>query len=164
VADEVSVLVVDDSALMRNLITRMVEATPGLVVADRAMNGIFALQKIPRCNPDVIVLDLEMPEMSGVEFLRERKRLGIEIPVIILSSIARRGAETTMGSPGVGGQRFVKKPRARLRRTSGRSRINLRSCCWPTEAGIGSKRVVRLRSFQTSPNAVSREPSGASPF
>jgi len=102
VADEVSVLVVDDSALMRNLITRMVEATPGLVVADRAMNGIFALQKIPRCNPDVIVLDLEMPEMSGVEFLRERKRLGIEIPVIILSSIARRGAETTMEALALG--------------------------------------------------------------
>jgi two-component system chemotaxis response regulator CheB len=110
VSDEISVLVVDDSALMRNVITRMIEATPGLVVADRAMNGIFALQKIPRCNPDVIVLDLEMPEMNGVEFLRERKRLGIEIPVIILSSIARRGAETTMEALALGASDFIKKP------------------------------------------------------
>jgi len=46
VADEISVLIVDDSALMRNLISRMIEATPGLVVADRAMNGHFALQKL----------------------------------------------------------------------------------------------------------------------
>lgn len=109
-ADEISVLIVDDSALMRNLISRMVEATPGLVVAERAMNGSFALQKLPRCNPDVIVLDLEMPEMSGIEFLRERRRLGIEIPVIILSSIARRGAEITMEALSLGASDFIMKP------------------------------------------------------
>lgn len=109
-ADGIGVLIVDDSALMRNLIARMVEATPGLAVADRAMNGVFALQKIPRCNPDVIVLDLEMPEMNGVEFLRERKKLGIEIPVIILSSIARRGAEITMEALGLGASDFIMKP------------------------------------------------------
>jgi two-component system chemotaxis response regulator CheB len=61
VADEISVLIVDDSALMRNLIGHMVSDTPGLTVADKAMNGKFALDKIPRVNPDVIVLDLEMP-------------------------------------------------------------------------------------------------------
>ncbi len=78
--DPISVLVVDDSALMRNLISKIIEATPGLKVADKAMNGVFALQKIPRCDPDVIVLDIEMPEMNGIEFLKERKRLGLEIP------------------------------------------------------------------------------------
>ena len=108
--DAVSVLIVDDSALMRNLISRMVESTPGMVVAERAMNGIFALQKIPRCNPDVIVLDLEMPEMNGIEFLRERKRLGIDIPVVILSSIARRGAEITMEALSLGASDFIMKP------------------------------------------------------
>ncbi|MDR2500485.1 MAG: chemotaxis response regulator protein-glutamate methylesterase [Treponema sp.] len=110
VADEVSVLIVDDSALMRNLLSKMVEATPGLAVAERAMNGKFALQKIPRVNPDVIVLDLEMPEMNGVEFLKERKKLGITIPVIILSSIARRGAEITMEALALGASDFIQKP------------------------------------------------------
>ena len=57
-SDEIAVLIVDDSALMRNLIGRMVESTPGLVVAEKAMNGLFALQKIPRVAPDVICLDL----------------------------------------------------------------------------------------------------------
>lgn len=109
-SDAVSVLVVDDSALMRNLISRMIEATPGLEVAERAMNGMFALQKIPRCDPDVIVLDLEMPQMNGVEFLRERKRLGITIPVVILSSIARRGAEITMEALALGASDFIMKP------------------------------------------------------
>jgi two-component system chemotaxis response regulator CheB len=110
VADDIGVLIVDDSALMRNLISKMVESTPGLVVAEKAMNGIFALRKIPRANPDVIVLDLEMPEMNGIEFLKERKRLGITIPVVILSSIARRGAETTMEALALGASDFIQKP------------------------------------------------------
>ena len=109
-ADEISVLIVDDSALMRNLIGRMVEDTPGLVVADKAMNGVFALQKIPRVNPDIIVLDLEMPEMNGIEFLRERKKRGIAIPVVILSSIAARGAEITMEALSLGASDFIQKP------------------------------------------------------
>jgi len=88
----------------------MIEATPGLVIADRAMNGYFALQKLERCKPDVIVLDLEMPQMNGIEFLKERKRLGIDIPVIILSSIARRGAEITMEALALGASDFIMKP------------------------------------------------------
>ena len=108
--DPVSVLVVDDSALMRNLISRMVEATPGLVVADKAMNGVFALQKIPRCDPDIIVLDIEMPEMNGIEFLRERKRLGLDIPVIILSSVAKEGAQVTIEALTLGASDFITKP------------------------------------------------------
>jgi len=110
VADPVSVLVVDDSALMRNLISKIIEATPGLAVADRAMNGVFALQKIPRCDPDAIVLDLEMPEMNGIEFLKERKRLGIDVPVVILSSLAKKGAQVTMEALALGAADFVTKP------------------------------------------------------
>jgi two-component system chemotaxis response regulator CheB len=101
---------VDDSALMRNLIGKMVETTPGLAIADKAMNGRFALDKIPRVNPDVIVLDLEMPEMNGIEFLRERKKQGIEIPVIILSSIAAKGAAITMEALSLGASDFIQKP------------------------------------------------------
>lgn len=108
--DPVNVLVVDDSALMRNLVSKIVEATPGLRVADKAMNGLFALQKIPRCNPDVIVLDIEMPEMDGIDFLKERKRLGMEIPVIILSAVAKKGAQVTMDALALGASDFITKP------------------------------------------------------
>jgi two-component system chemotaxis response regulator CheB len=110
VPDEISVLIVDDSAMMRNLIGRMIEETPGLVVAEKAMNGLFALQKIPRVNPDVICLDLEMPEMNGIEFLQERKKQGIDIPVIILSSIAEKGAAITMEALSLGASDFIQKP------------------------------------------------------
>jgi two-component system chemotaxis response regulator CheB len=109
-SDEISVLIVDDSAMMRNLIGRMVEDTPGLVVAEKAMNGIFALQKIPRVNPDVIILDLEMPEMNGIQFLEERKKQGIKIPVVILSSLAAKGAQITMEALALGASDFIQKP------------------------------------------------------
>jgi two-component system chemotaxis response regulator CheB len=109
-SDDVSVLVVDDSALMRNLISRMVNNTEGLTLAETAMNGKFALQKIERCDPDVIVLDIEMPEMNGIEFLRERKARGIKIPVIMLSSIAEKGAAVTMEALSLGASDFVQKP------------------------------------------------------
>jgi len=109
-SDEIGVLIVDDSAMMRNLIGRMVEDTPGLVIAEKAMNGIFALQKIPRVNPDVIILDLEMPEMNGIQFLEERKKQGIKIPVVILSSIAEKGATITMEALSLGASDFIQKP------------------------------------------------------
>ncbi|MGP1454141.1 MAG: protein-glutamate methylesterase/protein-glutamine glutaminase [Treponema sp.] len=108
--DDIRVLIVDDSALMRSLIGKIVENTQGLAVADKAMNGKFALQKLERVKPDIIVLDLEMPEMNGVEFLRERKRLHIDIPVIVLSSIAKEGARVTMECLELGASDFVTKP------------------------------------------------------
>ncbi|MDR1894450.1 MAG: chemotaxis response regulator protein-glutamate methylesterase [Spirochaetales bacterium] len=108
--EKISVLICDDSALMRNLISRMVESDPHLMVAGKAMNGRFALDKLPTLKPDIIVMDLEMPEMSGIEFLKERKRLGITIPVIILSAVAQRGAQITMEAMELGAQDFILKP------------------------------------------------------
>lgn len=108
--EEIRVLIVDDSALMRNLIGKIVEATPGLKIADKAMNGRFALQKLDRVNPDIIVLDLEMPEMNGIEFLRELKKQKIQIPVVILSSIAKEGAKVTIECLELGACDFITKP------------------------------------------------------
>ncbi len=109
-SDKISVLVVDDSALMRSLISKIVESEPSLRVMDRVMNGRFALQRLCIEEPDVIVLDIEMPEMNGLEFLEFRRKAGIEIPVIILSSIAKRGAAVTMECLEKGASDFVTKP------------------------------------------------------
>ncbi|GAB4367437.1 MAG: chemotaxis response regulator protein-glutamate methylesterase [Spirochaetales bacterium] len=111
--EKISVLIVDDSALMRNLIGRIVEHEPDLQVAGKAMNGAFALAKLDKLDPDVIILDLEMPEMNGIEFLRERQRRNIEIPVIILSSHAERGAQITMEALSLGASDFIMKPSGR---------------------------------------------------
>jgi len=95
---------------MRNLISRIVESAEGLTLAGKAMNGKFALEKIPKLNPDIMVLDLEMPEMNGIEFLKERKKRNIEIPVVILSSVAKKGAEVTMEALSLGAVDFIMKP------------------------------------------------------
>jgi len=108
--EPLSVLVVDDSALMRNLISRIINSVPDLTVCGTAMNGAFALQKIPRLNPDIMVLDIEMPEMNGIEFLTERKERGIAVPVIILSSMAKSGAQITMDALSLGASDFLMKP------------------------------------------------------
>ncbi len=106
----VSVLVVDDSALMRNLISRIIEDATGLRVAGTAMNGEFALQKIERLQPDIVLLDLEMPKMNGIEFLEERRKRGIDVPVVVLSSVAQKGARITMDAIGLGASDFLLKP------------------------------------------------------
>jgi two-component system chemotaxis response regulator CheB len=108
--NQISVLIVDDSAMMRNLIGRIVESHDELTVAGKAMNGMFALQKIPRLQPDVIVLDLEMPEMNGIEFLKELNIQKIDIPVIVLSAIATKGAKVTIEALSLGASDFITKP------------------------------------------------------
>jgi two-component system, chemotaxis family, protein-glutamate methylesterase/glutaminase len=108
--DEISVLICDDSALMRNLIGRIIEGTDGLKVAGKAENGKVLLEKIPELKPDVILLDIEMPVMTGVEFLKARKEQHIDVPVIILSSIATQGAAVTMQCLELGASDFITKP------------------------------------------------------
>ena len=108
--DDISVLICDDSALMRNLISRIVDGADGMKVVGKAMNGQFLVEKIPLLEPDVIILDIEMPVMNGVEFLRYRKEHNIDIPVIILSSIAEKGAAVTMQCLELGASDFITKP------------------------------------------------------
>ncbi len=107
---DIKVLIVDDSAFMRSTVGKIIESSPGLSISGKAMNGVFALKKIQSEPPDVIILDLEMPEMNGIEFLKERRRRGIEIPVIILSSLAEKGARITMEALSLGASDFVQKP------------------------------------------------------
>ncbi len=108
--EDISVLICDDSALMRNLISRVIDNTPGLTVVGKAMNGQFLIDKIPLVKPDVIVLDIEMPVMNGVEFLKYRKQNHIDVPVIILSSIAEKGAAVTIQCLELGASDFITKP------------------------------------------------------
>ncbi len=110
IEDPISVLIVDDSAMMRNLIGRIVDSNDELMVAGKAMNGLFALKKLSRLNPDIIVLDIEMPEMNGIEFLKEKNRIKNDTPVIILSAVATKGAKVTMEALSLGASDFITKP------------------------------------------------------
>jgi two-component system, chemotaxis family, protein-glutamate methylesterase/glutaminase len=105
-----SVLVVDDSALMRNMLKKIISSDEDLDVVGIAMNGRFATQKIPTLMPDVIVTDLEMPEMNGIDFLKWREKEEVDIPVIVLSAHAKEGATVTMEALSLGASDFITKP------------------------------------------------------
>ena len=105
----VRVLVVDDSALMRKLIPRMLERDGSIQVVGTAMDGAFALAKIEELKPDVITLDLEMPRMNGSETLREITRKH-RIPVIVVSAHTTAGASATFKALALGALDFIAKP------------------------------------------------------
>ena len=108
--DDISVMICDDSALMRNLIGRIIDETTGLSVCGKTENGKDLLEKLESTKPDVILLDIEMPVMNGVQFLEERKKRLSNIPVIILSSVATEGAAVTMKCLELGASDFITKP------------------------------------------------------
>jgi two-component system, chemotaxis family, protein-glutamate methylesterase/glutaminase len=108
--EKIKVLVVDDSSLMRKLISNMVTHDPQIEVKDTASNGLIALQKIEKDTFDLILLDIEMPQMNGVEFLMKRKEKGIKIPVVVLSSLGRNRPELTLQCMDLGASNFIMKP------------------------------------------------------
>ncbi len=103
------VLVVDDSALMRKLIPQILERDKGIQVVGTAMDGAFALAKIPELKPQVVTLDLEMPRMDGMEALREITRKH-RLPVIVVSAHTTEGASATFRALSLGAFDFVAKP------------------------------------------------------
>jgi two-component system chemotaxis response regulator CheB len=106
--DKIKVLVVDDSAFMRKMITDMINSQPDMEVLDTARDGLDAIKKINSLNPDVITLDVEMPNKNGLEVLREIK--DSNVAVIMLSSLTSEGSSTTIEALRLGAFDFIQKP------------------------------------------------------
>ena len=107
---KIKVLVVDDSALMRKIISDMVNSQEDMEVIGKARNGVDLLKKIESINPDVITLDIEMPEMDGITALKAMKDKGYHIPIIVLSSFTENGTKLTMECLHNGAFDFIAKP------------------------------------------------------
>jgi len=105
----IRVLVVDDSAFMRRIISEAITAEPDMEVAGQAINGLDALVKVEQTQPDVVTLDVEMPEMDGLAALRHLMAR-YPRPVIMLSSLTQAGALTTIRALTIGAVDFVAKP------------------------------------------------------
>jgi len=110
----IKVLIVDDSAVVRQVLTGLLDGVSGIKVIGAAPDPIFAMKRMETEWPDVIVLDIEMPRMDGVTFL---KKLMSEhpTPVVICSTLTEKGAEVTMQAMSAGAVDIITKPKVNLR-------------------------------------------------
>lgn len=107
--EKIRVLVVDDSAFMRKVISDILESDPQIEVIERARNGLDGIEKVKQLKPDVVTLDIEMPKMDGLEAL-ERLMKEHPVPVVMLSSLTSEGADATIRALELGAVDFVMKP------------------------------------------------------
>jgi len=109
--NRIKVLVVDDSSTMRQLVTRAIESDPGIQVVGAAKSALEARDLIKQLNPDVMTLDVEMPEMDGLSFLERVMRLR-PMPVVMVSTLTAKGTETAISALALGAVDCVVKPTA----------------------------------------------------
>jgi two-component system chemotaxis response regulator CheB len=108
--DPIRVLIVDDSALMRQLLTEILGSDAGIQVVGAAADPYVAREKIHSLQPDVLTLDIEMPRMDGLTFLEKLMR-GHPMPVVMISSLTEKGADTTLRALSLGAVDFISKPK-----------------------------------------------------
>lgn len=106
----IRVLVVDDAVVVRKIVTDALTGDPGIEVVGSAPNGRVALAKLPQLNPDLVTLDIEMPEMDGLQTLKELRRTYPRLPVIMFSTLTSRGASATLDALAAGASDYVTKP------------------------------------------------------
>src|SRR6201984_1767349 len=112
----IKVLIVDDSALVRSLLTDILRTDPGIEVVGAASDAHVAREKIKQLNPDVLTLDVEMPKMDGITFLKNLMRLR-PMPVVMVSSLTERGADVTLDALAIGAVDYLSKPKIDLAAT-----------------------------------------------
>jgi two-component system chemotaxis response regulator CheB len=114
----IRILIVDDSAVIRSLLRTVITSAPGLEVAGTAADGVSALQTIRMNKPDLVLLDVEMPVKDGLATLRDLRRQGFKMPVIMCSSLTQRGAKVTIEALASGASDYVAKPSGQANRDS----------------------------------------------
>ncbi len=104
------VLLVDDAVVVRKVLAQAIAQDPALEVVGTAVNGRIALAKFPVLQPDIVLLDIEMPEMDGLETVSELRKLDTRVPIIMFSTLTERGAAVTLEALALGATDYVAKP------------------------------------------------------
>jgi two-component system chemotaxis response regulator CheB len=159
----IRVLVVDDSAVIRKVLCDGLPPDTALEVVGTAANGRIALAKIPLVNPDIVTLDVEMPEMDGLETLAALRKIYPKLPVIMFSTVTERGAAITLDALALGASDYVTKPNntgsleATLRQLRAELIPKIKALCATrpsvpveTSVRVASARRVSLRAVRES--------------
>jgi len=142
---KIRVLIVDDSSLVRQMLTEILNESPDIEVVGAASDPLIARERIKALNPDVLTLDVEMPRMDGLTFLSNLMRLR-PMPVIMVSSLTESGAQTTLRALELGAVDFVSKPKADV---AGTLREFSEEICSKVRAAAHAR--VRAASVAASP-------------
>lgn len=110
----IKVLIVDDSALIRSVMTEIIESQPDMTVVGVAPDPLVARELIKQTNPDVLTLDVEMPRMDGLDFLEKLMRLR-PMPVLMVSSLTEKGSDVTLRALELGAVDYITKPRLSIK-------------------------------------------------
>lgn len=148
---KIKVLVVDDSAFMRKVITDMLSNNEFIEVADTARDGVWALEKLKSLDVDVITLDVEMPRMNGVETLKKINEL-YNIPVLMLSSLTREGADITIKALELGAFDFILKPSMGMGLESVKDELieKIRMCCLKKSSGFETRQEIAASAVKST--------------
>ena len=149
-ADKIKVLIIDDSAVVRQTLSAVIEDEKDIEVINTAPNPIIGQKKIALKRPDVIVLDIEMPQMDGLTFL---KKLMSEdpIPTIICSSKTEKGGQNALTAMELGAIDIVQKPKVGTKEFLQESKIRI---CDVIRAAAHSKSKIRRRSATSAPSST----------
>ncbi|MHC4549583.1 MAG: protein-glutamate methylesterase/protein-glutamine glutaminase [Planctomycetota bacterium] len=164
------VLVVDDSVVVRRLVTRLLNEDPVLEVVGTAPNGRIALTKIEQLRPDLVTLDIEMPEMDGLTALARMRADHPDLPVIMFSVLTERGAVHTLDALSLGAVDYVTKPKARkagreeaLRTIREQLIPRIHAICCPEEIGPPAEAPAASRVRPAHPEVVAIAASTGGP-
>lgn len=153
-ASPIRVLVVDDSVVARQLLVDTIKSDPRMQVVGTAPNGRVALELIERLKPDAITLDLEMPEMNGLQVLDSLRQQGRSLPVIVLSTLSERGAAIALDALARGASDYLCKPSGQRGITSTLELI--RSELIPRILGLVERSHATLPSTPPAPSSTRR--------
>ena len=141
------VLVVDDSALIRGVMTELLSSDPDLEVVGTAQDPYIARDKIKTLNPDVLTLDVEMPKMDGLTFL-QKIMAGHPMPVVMVSSLTESGCETTLRALEIGAVDFITKPKIDVQHNMNELSQEITSKVKAAAAATVKKRVPTVESAE----------------
>src|SRR3984885_1624975 len=107
---KIRVLIVDDAVVIRRMVSAELANDPALEIVGAAANGRIALTMMSQVNPEVVILDVEMPELDGMSTLQELSKSWPRVPVIMFSALTERGAEATLDALALGATAYFTKP------------------------------------------------------